>query len=82
MTHITTSCPWLARNVINIQAVFIIDVIVQSKITQAVNLVQVATFKMAAARVTMVILVDDVVLDVPYLRNERKTGTLAKLRFV
>ena len=38
--------------------------IAQSKIAQGVNLVQVAPFKMAAARVTMVILVDDVVLDV------------------
>ena len=46
--------------------VFIIVVIVQSKIVQAVNLVQVDPNKMAAARVTMVIVVDDVLLENPY----------------
>ena len=46
--------------------VFIIVVIVQSKIVQAVNLVQVDPNKMAAARVAMVIVVDDVLLENPY----------------
>ena len=46
--------------------VFIIVVIVQSKIVQAVNFVQVDPNKMAAARVAMVIVVDDVLLENPY----------------
>ena len=46
--------------------VFIIVVIVQSKIEQAMNLVQVHPNKMAAACVTMLIVVDDVLLENPY----------------
>ena len=53
--------------------VFNIVVIVQSKIVQAVNLVQVDPFKMAAACVTMVILVDDVVLENPYYAYRLRT---------
>ena len=57
------SCSWLASKY---KLVFIIVVIVQPKITQAVKLEQmynVAPFKMAAACVTMTIIVDDVVLE-------------------
>ena len=46
--------------------VFIIVVILQSEIVQVVNLVQVDPNKMAAARVAMVIVVDDVLLENPY----------------
>ena len=52
--------------------VFIIVVIVQSKIVQAVNFVQVDPNKMAAARVAMVIVVDDVLLENPYLCGQNK----------
>ena len=46
--------------------VFIIVVILQSEIVQVVNLVQVDPNKMVAARVAMVIVVDDVLLENPY----------------
>ena len=45
--------------------VFIIVVIEQFKIVQETNLVQMASNKMAATCITMVIIVDDVVLVIP-----------------
>ena len=51
--------------------VFIIVVILQSEIVQVVNLVQVDPNKMAAARVAMVIVVDDVLLENPYCFNSK-----------